>query len=443
MLQLRVVILAAALVLAPPLAQAADLVVWWEKGASPEEDEAVAEIVAAFEAQTGKDVELVLGQEELASALVAALKAGRGSPDFYFTVVDTPPYERWAYEGRLVDLTDTIQPVAALFDRDALESVTVLDATTGRRGVHMLPMGMASHHVHVWRSLLERAGFTLADVPKEWEAFWSFWCDQVQPAVRKALGRDDVWGLGLPMSPSVDTENGFWQFVQAYEANYVTPDGRLVIDDPEVRRRLIKVIDRYTAIYRKGCTPPASVTWDGYGNNKEFLAQTIVMTINQTLSIVNALKDERPEDYYKNVVTIEWPVGAEGQLLVIQTFANRAAVFEDGGHVATAKEFVHFLAGEGWLGHYLDFAGQRILPPMPALLESPFWLNPDDPHRMRSAMQLLTQPRSKSYQALGNWRHADSISVWSEAIHRVATDGLAPEQAVDEAIARVKQTLRE
>jgi len=444
MLQLRVVILAAALVLAPPLAQAADLVVWWEKGASPEEDEAVAEIVAAFEAQTGKDVELVLGpQEELASALVAAFKAGHGSPDFYFTVVDTGLYHRWAYEGRLVDLTDTIQPVAALFDRDALESVTVLDATTGRRGVHMLPMGMASHHVHVWRSLLERAGFTLADVPKEWEAFWSFWCDQVQPAVRKALGRDDVWGLGLPMSPSVDTENGFWQFVEAYEANYVTPDGRLVIDDPEVRRRLIKVIDRYTAIYRKGCTPPDSVTWDAYDNNKEFLAQTIVMTINHTLSIVNALKDERPEDYYKNVVTIEWPVGAEGQLLVIETFANRAAVFKDGGHVATAKEFVHFLAGEGWLGHYLDFAGQRILPPMPALLESPFWLNPDDPHRMRSAMQLLTQPRSKMYEALGNWRHADTYSVWPEAIHRVATDGLAPEQAVDEAIARVKQTLRE
>ena len=67
--------------------------------------------------------------------------------------------------------------------------------------------------------------------------------------MRKALGRDDIWGVGLPMSAtSVDTENGFWQFVNAYEAHYVTRDGRLVIDDPEVRRRLIKVIDRYTAI---------------------------------------------------------------------------------------------------------------------------------------------------------------------------------------------------
>ena len=45
----------------------------------------------------------------------------------------------------------------------------------------------------------------------------------------------------------------------AYDADYVTPDGRLVIDDPEVRRRLIEAIDAYTAVYRKGCTPPGSI----------------------------------------------------------------------------------------------------------------------------------------------------------------------------------------
>jgi multiple sugar transport system substrate-binding protein len=221
-------------------------------------------------------------------------------------VIDIPLYDRWAYEGRLVDLTDTIEPVATLFERDALDSVRVLNGTTGQRGLYMLPMGLASHHVHVWKSLLERAGFTLADIPKEWEAFWSFWCDKVQPALRETLGCDDIWAVGLPMSAtSVDTENGLWQFVSAYEAHYVTPDGRLVIDDPEIRRKLIKVIDRYTAVYCKGCTPPNSVTWDGYANNRQFLEQTTVMTINQRLSTVNALKRERPEDYYKNAVTVE------------------------------------------------------------------------------------------------------------------------------------------
>ena len=53
----RAVVLAAALVLAPLGAQAADLVVWWEKGFYPEEDQAVRETVAAFEQKTGKKVE--------------------------------------------------------------------------------------------------------------------------------------------------------------------------------------------------------------------------------------------------------------------------------------------------------------------------------------------------------------------------------------------------
>jgi multiple sugar transport system substrate-binding protein len=156
------------------------------------------------------------------------------------------------------------------------------------------------------------------DVPTQWDAFWAFWCDQVQSAVRAALGRDDVWGTDLSMSAtSVDTTNGFWQFIHAYDADYVTRDGHLVIDDPEVRRRLIQAVDGYTAIYRNGCTPPDSVMWEAYSNNEAFLAQSIVMTPNQTLSIPNALKATRPEDYYEDAATIDWHAGAQGQLLVI------------------------------------------------------------------------------------------------------------------------------
>ena len=52
-------ILATALMMAPLGAQAADLVVWWEQGFYPQENEAVSEIVTAFEQETGKQVELV------------------------------------------------------------------------------------------------------------------------------------------------------------------------------------------------------------------------------------------------------------------------------------------------------------------------------------------------------------------------------------------------
>ena len=55
----RAVVLAVAIFLAPLGARAADLVVWWEKGHYAEPDEAVQEIIAAFEQRSGKQVELV------------------------------------------------------------------------------------------------------------------------------------------------------------------------------------------------------------------------------------------------------------------------------------------------------------------------------------------------------------------------------------------------
>jgi multiple sugar transport system substrate-binding protein len=279
---------------------------------------------------------------------------------------------------------------------------------------------------------------------------WSRWCDKVQPAVRKAIGRDDIWAVGLTMSVvgSVDTEPAFRQFVAAYGADYITRDGRLVIDEPAVRAGLVEALTGYTDIFRKGCTPPTSADWVGTGNNKAFLSQTVVMTLNNTLSIPSALRTTRPEDYAENMVTLGWPADAYGQPLAILLGSAEAAVFRGGGHEAAAKEFVRFLVGEGWLAHWLDFARDRFLPPMPALIDAPFWLNPSDPHLMAAAMQVLTPPHAywEAYAAIsGNWRHDRVLAehVWPTAVHRVVTEGIPPERAADEAIARIKEILSE
>ena len=60
-------IFAAMLPMMPLGAKAADLVVWWEKGSNPQEDAAVREVIAAFEQETGKQVELVFYHLERAA----------------------------------------------------------------------------------------------------------------------------------------------------------------------------------------------------------------------------------------------------------------------------------------------------------------------------------------------------------------------------------------
>jgi hypothetical protein len=66
---------------------------------------------------------------------------------------------------------------------------------------------------------------------------------------------------------------------------------------------------------------------------------------------------------------------------------------------------------------------------------------------MAAVMQVASRPLMYSYVvASGDWRH-DRVryqeNVWGKAIHRVAAEGISPEQAVDEAIARIKQFLSE
>ena len=96
--------------------------------------------------------------------------------------------------------------------------------------------------------------------------------------------------------------------------------------------------------------------------------------------------------------------------------------------------------------HYLDFSDERLLPPIPKLLDAPFWLDPSDPHRMASVMQ-LADAAAGSRLCCGLGRLAAHLVEQEcsgrKAIHRVVTEGISPEQAVDEAIARIKQILSE
>jgi multiple sugar transport system substrate-binding protein len=155
------------------------------------------------------------------------------------------------------------------------------------------------------------------------------------------MGRDDIWGVGLSMSAAAsDTSDQFVQFQLAYGTTWLGLDRRLQVDDPAVRKGIVKALDAYTAIWRKGCTPPESVNWTNISNNKAFLAQSVVMTANTTLSIPAALKRERPDDYQRNAATIDWPGALNGGPLVIYGFINRGMVFKDGGHGAAAEQFV-------------------------------------------------------------------------------------------------------
>jgi multiple sugar transport system substrate-binding protein len=237
-----------------------------------------------------------------------------------------------------------------------------------------------------------------------------------------------------------DTHVQFRQIQYAYEPRW-SADDKTRVDDPAVRASLIRSLETYASVYLTGCTPPDAVHWTTRDNNDRFVAQTVVMTLNSSLSIPNAIEASRPDDYRRNTATIEWPSSADGQPLAIYGVLYRGAVFRTERPVALGREFVRFLIEDGWLAHYLDFAGDHLLPPMTKLLEQPFWLDGSDPHRMASAIQTLTRPHHYDVGITAGQVFEDRT--WRKAVHRVVSEGWTPEQAVDEAIARIKQILSE
>jgi multiple sugar transport system substrate-binding protein len=473
-MRVRAVILAVVLMLVPLGARAADLVVWWDKGFYPEEDRALADLVRAFEAKSGLKIELIRHNEWETPEKIEAAIASSQPPDFLWSLLPSQgQIERWADEDRLVDLGDTIGGVTDIFDKDILDFCMLANSQTGRRGLYCLPASRSTNHIHVWLSLLEQAGFTRDDIPTEWEAFWAFWCDKVQPAVRKALGRQDIWAVGAPVSiRATDTYHSALQFIYAYTDAWPEPSGPSLLREPAARSALVKGLAAYTAIYKKSCTPPDASDWTSTGNNKAFLDQHVVMTLNETLSIPSALKATRPDDYYKNAITIDWPRDAFGRTEHIAGIFSQVELFKAGGHTAAAKDFMLFLLEGNGLSAYLMDAGDRLLPPSRKLLDQPFWLDPGDPHRMRSTIQTMTQPhvwlcyglsieeqvriedagetsrqndrarQEQSRQPLQGEEPARACFL-NSAVNHVAVDGLTPEQAADEMIARTKQILSE
>ena len=111
---------------------------------------------------------------------------------------------------------------------------------------------------------------------------------------------------------------------------------------------------------------------------------------------------------------------------------------------------MRFLVGDGWLATLPDDApATASCRRRRRMLDQPFWLDPRDPHRLRSAVQVLTQPhvwlalRPRSGRSRRALEREGQFYGLSTAVHRVVADGLTPEQAADEAIARVKQLLGE
>src|SRR5213080_4655026 len=104
------------------MAQQKTITVWFGKGFYKSEDDALFEAIKKFEAKTGVKVELSqYPVQDMIPKTVAALDSGTPPDVAYADVYDFQVTGKWAYDGKLEDISSVLTPMKDKFLKNTIE----------------------------------------------------------------------------------------------------------------------------------------------------------------------------------------------------------------------------------------------------------------------------------------------------------------------------------
>src|SRR5262249_10928167 len=121
----------------------------------------------------------------------------------------------YAWEDKLVDVTDVVDPQKEEYSNTALLSGYCHNSVAKKRSYYGVPYTQGAFTNHIWRSLVEKAGYKMEDIPKNWDAFYDFF-KGVQKKLREQ-GMRNVYAMGFQVTTNGGDPNAFFnQFLVAY-----------------------------------------------------------------------------------------------------------------------------------------------------------------------------------------------------------------------------------
>jgi multiple sugar transport system substrate-binding protein len=426
------------------------LTVWWTKGFYKQEDEALDEVVKRFEAKSGVKVELSrYAPQDIIPKTVSAIDAGTVPDVAYGDVYDFQVTGKWAFDGRLEDVSDLINPIKDKFLPAALATTFLYNDKTKKKAYYAWPVKQQTMHIQYWADMLGEAGFKESDIPTTWKEYWTFWCDKVQAGHRQKTGKR-TYAIGNPMGvDSSDSFYSFLTFMDAHNVKLVDDNGKLLVDNPKVKQGLVAAMKDFTDIYTRGCTPPSSTNWKDPDNNVAFHNKTTILTHNATISIAAkwlddstnaALTEEQRVQAKKNygelIRTAAFPKKPDGSNMVYRAAVKTGVIFTNAPNKKRAKEFVTFFLQEQNLQPYVEGSLGRWYPVQKESTKSAFWQS--DTHRRTVHNQFAAGTVPFEFTKNYKFTILNNENVWAKAMNRVASEKVPVDKAVDEMIARIK-----
>jgi multiple sugar transport system substrate-binding protein len=442
----------AGLVYAAPAWSQDKLTVWWGKGFYKAEDDALYAAIKKFEASNPKvKIELSLyAPQEMIPKTVAALDAGNPPDVAYGDVFDFQVTAKWAYDGKLEDVSSILTPMRDKFEPTALSTTYLYNDATKSRAYYAYPIKQQTMHIQYWKDMLAEAGFKESDIPTGWKEYWSFWCDKVQPAYRQKTGNR---GFATGFPTGVDSSDSFYSFLtfmDAYNVKLVDDSGKLRVDEPSVRQGLMNALTDYTQVYTKGCTPPSSTNWKDPDNNVAFHNKTTILTHNATISIAAKWLDDMDnatlteaqratakKNYTELIATAGFPNKPDGSKMTYRAAVKTGVIFKDAKNKALAKQFVAFMLDDANLTPYVEGSLGRWFPVTKQAQQSAFWKS--DPHRLVVYNQFMNGTTPFEFTKNYKFTVLNNENVWAKAMNRIINEKVPVDKATDELIARIKQ----
>jgi multiple sugar transport system substrate-binding protein len=412
--------------------------VWWAQGFVPEEDDALKKIVADYQKASGNTIDLsIMPFAPQRQKIVSAVTSGV-VPDLFQNNPDEI-IALYAWNDKLVDVTDVVDTQKEEFTDTALLSAFCYNSVAKKRSYYGVPFAFGALPNHIWKPLVEKAGFKMEDIPKTWDAYYDFF-KEVQKKLR-AQGVRNVYGLGFQVTTNGnDPNNTFNYFLIAYGGrDIVTKDGKLHLDDPKVSEAAIKALTYPTTAYKEGYVPPGAINWNDADDNNAFHAKTIVMDLDGTISTEVAVLSQGKKDDYEDIVTMGLPLSNDGKPVPSLAGPACGLIPKGAKNVEVAKDFLKYLIQPEVDNELLKVGLGRNLPPMPSIVKKDAWWFAD-PHRASYANQALLGPTVPNFWAFNPaYAQVQNEHVWGAAWADIMQGGLTPQAAAEKAFRRVEE----